>query len=272
LEENIEELDKAKKSALKMLEELQFAQNRLEKANLELKEMDETKMKFIGMASHELKTPLTVIKANIDFILSGKGGMIPEHLKSSLLTIQRNTKRIQQNMDQMLDLTRIRSGHLSIRPEPIMLSEAVHDYVYEVKPVDKNLFVRVEIPMDLHVYADPNRLHDIFINLLFNAFKFTPDGGQINILATRKDTYILNEIKDTGIGIPEDKISKIFEEFYQVEGGKHGGTGLGLAITKRLVEEHGGKIWVESQLGKGSTFYFTLPILTENEDGKSLRS
>jgi signal transduction histidine kinase len=236
--------------------------------NRELKEMDETRTKFLGIASHELKTPLTAIKANIDFILSEKEGKIPEHLKSYLLTIQRNTNRIQMRMDQMLDLSRIKSDRLFFNRELILLSEVIGGYINEVTPVEKNLSIQVNIPQSLHLYADRNALHDIFINLLSNAFKFTDDGGQVSISATQKDQSILLEIRDTGIGIPEDKLQMVFDEFYQVEGGKHGGTGLGLAITKRLVEEHEGNIWVESQLGKGSTFYFTIPIQRESEDGR----
>jgi signal transduction histidine kinase len=272
LEENIEELNRAKVSTLTMLEDLQSAKRQLEMINRELKEMDEAKMKFIGIASHELKTPLTAIKANIDFILSEKEGKVPDSFKPYLLTIQRNTNRIRETMDQMLDLSRIKSGRLLLYREPILLSEVVGGYINEVKPVDKNLTVQVNIPEDLFVYADRGRLHDIFINLLSNAFKFTSDGGHIAITACRKDEHILHEVRDTGMGIPQDQIEKIFEEFYQVDGGKQGGTGLGLAITKRVVEEHGGKIWAASQLGKGSAFYFTLPISMENEDGRSVRS
>jgi signal transduction histidine kinase len=272
LEENIKELNQARTSTLKMLEDLQAAKKELEMMNRELREMDETRMKFIGTASHELKTPLTAIKANIDFILSEKEVKVPENLKPYLLTIQRNTNRIQGTMDHMLDLTRIRSGRLLLNREMIPLSEVVHGYINEVRPVDKHLTIRVEVPEGLQVYADRGRLHDIFINLLFNAFKFTADGGQITITASRKDAFVLHEIRDTGIGIPEDKMGKIFEEFYQVESGKHGGTGLGLAITKRLVEEHGGKIWVQSRLGEGSTFFFTLPVSGESADERPLHS
>ena len=272
LEENIKELNRARTSTLKMLEDLQSAKRELEMANRELREMDETKMKFLGTASHELKTPLTAIKANIDFILSEKEAKIPEQLKSYLLTIQRNTNRIYGTMDHMLDLTRIKSGRLLLSREPILLSEVVNGYINEVMPVDKRLTVHVEIPKDLYVYADRGRLHDIFINLLSNAFKFTLDGGQVTIAASQKDAFILHEIRDTGIGIPEDKIEKVFEEFYQVESSKHGGTGLGLAITKRVIEEHGGKIWATSRLGEGATFYFTLPLSAENQDGKSIHS
>ncbi|MBS3917803.1 MAG: HAMP domain-containing protein [Deltaproteobacteria bacterium] len=271
LEENIAEINNARTVTLKMLESLQSAKIELERVNLELKEADETRMKFIGMASHELKTPLTAVKANIDFILSGKGGNVPDDLRSHLLTIQRNTNRIQATMDHMLDLTRIKSGRLLIDQEPILLSEVVEGYIHEVKPVDKNLTIRVDIPEDLLVYADRNRLHDIFINLLSNAFKFTPEGEKVSIIASHKGDDIFHEIRDTGIGIPEDKLQKIFEEFYQVEGGKYGGTGLGLSIAKRVIEEHGGRIWVESQPGKGSVFYFTLPAFKEKEDGRSVR-
>ena len=260
MEENIEELNRARMLTLKMLENLEVAKRELEKANRELKEMDETKLKFIGIASHELKTPLTAIKANIDFILSEKGGQVPEYLKAYLLTIQRNTNRIQGTMDHMLDLTRIKSGRLLLSREQIQLSEVVQGYINEVKPVDKTLSIQLMIPENLIVHADRNGLHDIFVNLLTNAFKFTSEGGRVLICASEKDHYVLHEIRDTGIGIPQDQFENIFDEFYQVESGKHGGTGLGLAIAKRLVEEHGGKIWVESQIGKGSTFYFTLPI------------
>ncbi len=260
LEANIAELSRAKTSTLRMLDELQAAKKELEMVNRELKEMDETKMKFIGIASHELKTPLTAIKANIDFILSEKEEKVPEHLKSYLLTIQRNTNRIQMRMDQMLDLSRIKSGRLIFNREQILLFEVIGGYINEVTPVDKKLSVHVDIPQDLRIYADRTALHDIFINLLSNAFKFTGDGGQVFITASQKDRSTLLEIKDTGMGIPEDKFQMIFDEFYQVEGGKHGGTGLGLAIAKRLVEEHGGNIWVASRLGRGSSFYLTFPI------------
>jgi signal transduction histidine kinase len=272
LEKNIKELEEVRLSTLKMLEDLQSAKRELEMVNRELKERDEYQLKFIGTASHELKTPLTAIKSNIDFILSEKEGKVPEHLKSYLLTIQRNTNRIQVIMDHILDLTRIRSGRPLLSRTPILLSEVVKGYITEIKPVDKHLSIQVDIPEDLIVNADRDCLHDIFINLLSNAFKFTSDGGQILITANRKDNYILNEIRDTGIGIPKGHMEKIFEEFYQVETGKDGGTGLGLAIAKRMVEEHGGKIWGESQMGKGSTFYFTLPISMENENGRSSHS
>jgi two-component system OmpR family sensor kinase len=271
-EETLEELDRTKASAQKMLLDLESAKKELEMVNRKLNEVDVTKLIFIGIASHELKTPLTIIKSNIDFILSEKEGKLPEYLKSYLLSIQRNTNRIRSRMDRMLDLSRIRSGRLRISREPLHLSEVVRGYISEVKSTDKNISIQLDIPDDLYVLADRNGLHDIFFNILSNAIKFTSEGGQINIIARQKDDFIIHEIRDTGIGIPKDKIDRIFDEFYQVETGKHGGTGLGLAITKRLIEEHGGKIWVESQLGMGTTFYFTLSRFMENKNERALHS
>lgn len=272
LGEKVRELNRARTAALKMLQDLEAAKEELERANRELREMDEMKLKFIGAASHELKTPLTAIKANIDFILSEKEGKIPEHLRSYLLTIQRNTNRIQRTMDHMMDLTRIKLGRLLLHPEPILLSEAVREFIREIQPVDKDLTIVSEIPESLYVHADRDGFHDIFVNLLSNAFKFTPSGGRVFIRATCEGEQVLHQIQDTGIGIPPDKLDRIFDEFYQVETGKHGGTGLGLAITKAIVEGHGGKIWVESEIGKGSTFFFTLPCPVGYEHGRSLQS
>ncbi len=272
LEETLEELNQTKASAQKSLKDLESTKKELDMVNRRLKDVDVTKLIFIGIASHELKTPLTIIKANVDFILSEKGGKLPEYLKSYLLSIQRNTNRIQARMDRMLDLTRLRPGRLHFSLESLNLSELVKGYINEVKPKDKGISIQFNIPGDLYVLADRNGLHDIFFNLLSNAIKFTSNGGQIKVIAHRKDDVIIHEIQDTGIGIPKDKIERVFDEFYQVEIGKHGGTGLGLAITKRLVEEHGGKIWVESQLGKGTTFYFTIPHSKENKNGSVLHA
>ncbi len=260
LESNVKELSEARIATLNILEDINEAKKELEKANRELMEMDEVKSKFLGTASHELKTPLTAIKANVDFVLSGREGPIPRNFRQYLLTIQRNTNRIQEIMEKMLDMARIKAGKIDLLMERVNLLKAVKEYVKEIKPVEKRIDIKINIPRYLHVRADRNRLHDIYINLLSNAFKFTPSGGEIRIGARRENDVVLVEVSDTGVGIPEDLWEKVFDEFYQVDRRRYGGTGLGLTIVKNIVEEHGGKIWVNSEVGKGSSFYFTVPL------------
>jgi len=260
LERNVRELSEARIATLNILEDINEAKKELEKANRELMEMDEMKSKFLGTASHELKTPLTAIKANVDFILSGREGPIPRNLRQYLLTIQRNTNRIQEIMEKMLDMARIKAGKIDLLVERVNLLSAVKEFVREIKPVEKRLDIKIKIPRDIHVQADKDRLHDIYVNLLSNAFKFTPTGGEVRIGARRDNDVVLAEVSDTGVGIPEDQREKVFDEFYQVDRRRYGGTGLGLTIVKGIVEEHGGKIWVNSKLGRGSSFYFTVPL------------
>ncbi len=260
LERNVEELSEARIATLNILEDINEAKKELEMANRELMELDEMKSKFLGTASHELKTPLTAIKANIDFILSGREVPIPRNLRQYLFTIQRNTNRIQDIMEKMLDMARIKSGKIDILMERLNLLSVVKEFVKEIKPVEKRIDIKIKIPRDIHVQADKNRLHDIYANLLSNAFKFTPAGGEVRIEARRDNDLVLAEVSDTGVGIPEDQCEKVFDEFYQVDRRRYGGTGLGLAIVKGIVEEHGGRIWVDSKVGKGSSFYFTVPV------------
>jgi signal transduction histidine kinase len=259
LERNVRELSEARKATLNILEDINEAKKELEKANKELIAMDEVKSKFLGTASHELKTPLTAIKANVDFILSGREGPIPRNLRQYLSTIQRNTNRIQEIMENMLDMAMIKAGKIGLLVEKVNLLSAVKECVKEIKPLDKRVDIQIKIPRDIYVQADKDRLHDIYINLLSNAFKFTPTGGEVRITARRDNDVVLAEISDTGIGIPKDQCKKVFDEFYQIDRRRYGGTGLGLTIVKGIVEEHGGRIWVDSELGKGSRFCFTVP-------------
>jgi signal transduction histidine kinase len=260
LRRNVRELSKARKATLNILEDINEAKKEVEKANSELMAMDEMKSKFLGTASHELKTPLTAIKANVDFILSGREGPIPRNLRQYLSTIQRNTNRIQEIMEKMLDMARIKAGKIGLLLEKMNLLKAVKEYLKEIKPVEKRIDIKVKIPRGIYVEADRDRLHDIYINLLSNAFRFTPKGGEVRITARRDNDVVLAEVSDTGVGIPEDQCGKVFDEFYQVDRRRYGGTGLGLTIVKGIIEEHGGRIWVDSEVGKGSTFYFTVPL------------
>jgi signal transduction histidine kinase len=260
LERHVGELSAARRATLNILEDINEAKKELEKANRELIAMDEVKSKFLGTASHELKTPLTAIKANVDFILSGREGPIPRNLRQYLATIQRNTNRIQEIMEKMLDMARIKAGKIGLLVEKVNLLSTVKECVKEIKPIDKRVDIEIKIPRNIYVEADKDRLHDIYINLLSNAFKFTPTGGEVRVRARRDNDVVISEISDTGVGIPEEQRERVFDEFYQVDRRQFGGTGLGLTIVKGIVEEHGGKVWVESEFGRGSSFYFTVPV------------
>lgn len=272
LEKRVKELSDSRMATLNILEDVKEAKTELEKVNEDLRTLDEMRSKFIGTISHELKTPFTAIKANVDFIVSGKEGKIPENLAHYLQAIQRNTNRIQKIMEDFLVAAEIRSGKRRLEPEDIKLGTAVQEYLAEMRPIDKQFNVKMDIPKDISVFADRNRLHDVYVNLLSNALKFSPKGGEIFIRARPQDGQILLEISDQGVGIPEDKFEAIFDEFFQVDRKKFGGTGLGLSIVKGIIDEHGGKIWVDSRLGKGSSFFFTLPVSKGSRDepvGKS---
>jgi signal transduction histidine kinase len=163
-------------------------------------------------------------------------------------------------MEKMLDMARIKAGKIGLLLERVNLLSAVKGYVKEIKPVEKRIDIKIKIPRGIYVQADRDRLHDIYINLLSNAFRFTPKGGEVRIRARRDNDVVLAEVSDTGVGIPEDQCEKVFDEFYQVDRRRYGGTGLGLTIVKGIIEEHGGRIWVDSEVGRGSTFYFTVPL------------
>ncbi len=272
LEKRVQELSDSRMATLNILEDVKEAKTQLERVNEELRALDEMKSKFIGTISHELKTPFTAIKANLDFIVSGKEGELPENLAHYLRAIQRNTNRVQKIMEDFLLAAQIRSGKRQLDLEEVRLRRAVREYLAEMGPIDRKYIVKLDIPDDISVFADPSRLHDVYVNLVSNALKFSPDGGEIRIAARPHNGQILSQIADKGIGIPRDKLEAVFEEFFQVDRKKFGGTGLGLSIVKGIIQEHGGKIWVDSRPGEGSTFFFTLPVSKRSKDGPIHRS
>jgi signal transduction histidine kinase len=272
LEERVDELSESRMATLNILEDVKEAKTELERVNEELRALDEMKSKFIGTISHELKTPFTAIKANIDFILSGKEGEVPDHLNQHLLTVQRNTNRVRKIMEDFLTVAQIHSGRRHLEPEDLKLGTVVQECLAEIGPIDQKFQVKAHIPDSISVFADPNRLHDVYINLLLNALRFSPRGGEIRISARPDSAQILSEVSDQGVGIPKDKLEDIFEEFFQIDRKKYGGTGLGLSIVKAIIQEHSGRIWVDSRPGEGSTFFFTLPACKETDNEAIRRS
>jgi two-component sensor histidine kinase len=207
-------------------------------------------------------------------MLSGKTGEVNENQKKFLSMAERNINRLTNILNDLLDLSRIESGKIELKFKDIQLKDVIELVASSLRPhADmKSIQIDVEIPESLPaVYGDQEKIEQILTNLIGNAIKFTSDGGKILISAhlpspDPKDgdgQTVAVSVKDTGIGIPLEHLDAIFEKFHQVEGSLHrsvSGTGLGLAITKGLVEAHQGKIVVESEMGKGSTFTFTLPV------------
>ncbi len=229
-----------------------------------LKQLEKVRQDFVANVSHELRTPLTTIKGYAETLM--EGALKEDQVLQFVQVIKRHTDRLTKIVEDLLMLSRIETKEFQLKLEIISVREFIDDVVEFVKePAEKKkIFLsRDEIASSLAVQADRNHLEQILINLLDNAIKYTPEGGRVTVSAVEKDLKDIQfSIEDNGIGIPKEDLSRIFERFYRVDKGRSnelGGTGLGLSIVKHLVQAHGGMVWAESQMGKGSTFYFTLP-------------
>jgi len=229
-----------------------------------LKELEKIRQDFVANVSHELRTPLTTIKGYAETLL--EGALKEEVAFQFIQVIKRHTDRLAKIVEDLLMLSKIESKEFQLKVEVISLQDLIDDVIEFVKePAAKRKISisRNEIPSSPTLKADRSYLEQVLTNLLDNAIKYTPEGGRVTISAVEKDhEEIQFAIEDNGIGIPREDIPRIFERFYRVDKGRSqelGGTGLGLSIVKHLVQAHGGTVWVESQFGKGSTFYFTLP-------------
>jgi len=232
-------------------------------------EADRAKTEFISTVSHELRTPMTSIKGYVDLLLLGSAGPLSEMQRRFLQIVKSNADRLKLLVDDLLDISRIESGRLQLDLRPVPLEAAVEAVVASLKARldEKNQRLELDLPAFLPpVQADKDRLIQILMNLVSNAHKYTPEGGQIRIRACVEGEAVHVAVSDTGIGIPPEALPRIFERFYRVDDPRvqeTPGTGLGLSIVKALVEMHGGRIWVESEVGRGSTFHFTIPIARE---------
>ena len=235
----------------------------------ELQELDRLKSGFLANMSHELRTPLNSILGFADVMLMELDGPLTPHMDNDLKLIQKNGQHLLHLINDVLDMAKIESGRMNLAPEKFRL----HDMFEEVNSItstlasEKNisLFIEPDSDQEVEIFADNTRLRQVMINLVNNAIKFTED-GKIAIRAAKQDsTTIMITVKDTGLGIPPEKLEDIFLEFTQVDTSstrKVGGTGLGLPISRRLIEMHGGRLWAESTgiPGEGSTFFIELPV------------
>ncbi len=261
--------------------------NDLKSANLQLTRLNQlanglrqvaedalrTKEQFVANVSHELRTPLNMIIGFSEMILNAPhvyGKAIPSALLSDLAVILRNSRHLSDLIDDVLDLSQIEAGRMALVKERVDLREVVEAALVAVRPLfeSKRLSLEVRIENELPmVSCDRTRIREVLLNLLSNAGRFTERGGVV-VSVTRERAAagagdILLSVADTGSGIASEDLSKVFQPFEQLDGSirrRHGGSGLGLAISKRFVELHGGRMWVESALGQGTTFYFTLPV------------
>ena len=237
----------------------------MKKQNERLRELDRLKDDFLSNTSHELRTPLNGIIGLTDSMLGGAAGELPDKARDNLMMISLSGRRLSNLINDLLDFSKLKHNNLSLHLKPVELAVMAEVVLALLKPLvgDKKVVLQSRIPNNLPpVEADENRLQQILYNLLGNAVKFT-DAGVVEITAHVENEEVVVTVADTGIGIPEDKHDSIFNAFEQADGSAtrtYSGTGLGLSITKRLVELHKGKIWLESAPGEGTLMYFTLPI------------
>jgi GAF domain-containing protein len=246
----------------------------LARAYDELRALDRLQKEFVQNVSHELRTPLTFIKGYVELMLEEAMGEISELQQNSLRIVARRADAMTRLINNLLSLQQVEMGPL--RPTRVSLAELTTRALEsaEAAATRGDIVLKAEIPETLPpVWADRNYLEQVFDNLLGNAIKFSPDGGKITVRIREEGEYLRVAVSDTGIGIHNDQLEKIFERFYQINGSstrRFGGTGLGLALVKKTVEAHGGRVWAESQLGQGSTFFFTLPILRDGERAEAI--
>ncbi|MEW5821497.1 MAG: ATP-binding protein [Cyanobacteriota bacterium] len=260
-------LEERNKQLIQKRKEVEFANRELIIINKSLRELDYMKSNFISTVSHELRTPLTSIKGSLGLILNNVAGKVDSEATTFLEICYRNTNRLIRLITELLDISKIESGKISLNKVEFNLSNTIKDSIEDIGTyaIDKKVKIFVDIEENLNIYADKDRILQILYNVLSNAIKFSSldenKTGEINVSAYKQNDFFFVKVVDNGIGIPEEKFTIIFEKFTQVDNSSTRnveGTGLGLTICKLLVEEHYGKIWVESILGQGATFIFTI--------------
>ncbi|MBM3275826.1 MAG: HAMP domain-containing histidine kinase, partial [Candidatus Sericytochromatia bacterium] len=232
------------------------------------RELDRLKSHLISVVSHELRTPITTIRGFGEFLLDELEARPEPELADYARQIVTSSERLQLLVDDLLDAVSIEAGTFSVNPEEadaaVRIQEIIDSLSLQFR--DAKLAVAVEVPKaGMAVHMDSRRIGQVLLNLLSNAIKFTPDGGRISVRASATDGALRCEVTDSGIGIADNDVPKLFRRFSQIEPGprRHVGTGLGLSICKAIVEAHGGEIGVSSEKGRGSTFWFTLPAYVD---------
>ncbi|MEO8475470.1 MAG: HAMP domain-containing sensor histidine kinase [Actinomycetota bacterium] len=238
----------------------------------ELEQLERSRRDLVANVSHELKTPITAIRAHLENLLDGVEQPNPETLQVMLT----QSERLGRLVEQLLDLSKLESGEVPLHREDVALSSLVAQVVSEIDVArsDRGVAVHSRVPDDLPpIDADRERVHQVLFNLVDNAVRFTPEGGEVAIGAHRHNGSVQITVTDTGVGISAEHLPRLFERFYRIDSARareDGGTGIGLAIARSVVEAHGGHIKAESAQGKGSIFTFDLPVATSaSQEGAS---
>ena len=244
---------------------LEDSKGRLEAANQELVRANQAKANFLSIISHELKTPLSVINGFLSLILDERYQNDPEHLREAVLISKRRGEQLSRMIDELIDLSRLDARAMVLRRAPTDLGALLT----EVDQLFREEFGRRRLRHELHIppglpsaSCDADKIRQVLTNLVGNALKFSADEDEIALAAEDRGEEVVISCRDTGIGIPAEEIEKVFDKFYQVDSSatrRFGGAGLGLSIVKEIVLLHGGRVWVESSPGEGSTFFVALP-------------
>ena len=229
-----------------------------------LRQLERIRQDFVANVSHELRTPVTIIKGYAETLLEG-ALKDTAHAKEFLKIIYSDSNRLARLIDDLLDLSRIESGKLDLTFQPVSIKATVEHVVSELRKQarERSVIIHIDIPEDLpDILADEGAISQVLLNLLDNAIKYNQEKGSVTVSAREQGDVIHVAVCDTGVGIPEKDLNRIFERFYRVDKARSrelGGTGLGLSIVKHIVQEHKGQVAVESVIGRGSTFSFTVP-------------
>jgi signal transduction histidine kinase len=232
--------------------------------NAELELLERSRRDLVANVSHELKTPITAIRAHLENLADG----IEQPDRDTMQVMLNQTERLGRLVDQLLDLSKLESGEVPLQLEPMPLAPVVDQVLSEfsVGRAVTDVSLLAEVPDDLLVEADRERIHQVVFNLVDNAVRFTPPGGAVTIRAWREGDRVRVEVQDTGVGVAPEHLPRLFERFYRADPSRSrddgGGTGIGLAIARSIVEGHGGRITAESEPGLGTTLTFDLPAAT----------
>lgn len=236
--------------------------SKIKKAEELLKEMDQRKSAFVANVSHEFKNPLGNMSLSLEYILSGLAGEVSEKQAVKLKIVQKNIQRLVRLVTDLLDISKIEAGKMKLKKEEVSIADLASEVIAcnsDEIAKNKMTFEKEFAESSGRVWADRDKLSEVIINLLSNAIKYTPAGGKITMGLSGTEEEVRFEISDSGQGIAKEDLCKLFDKFERLTAERQEGTGLGLAITKDIISLHKGRIWVESELGKGSKFIFTMP-------------